>query len=197
MFELNKTIARDAMVDPDDVLKSKYALSALGYYDRSNDVNKYPDNELFTAINSFQKNNDLIVDEAMKPKGETEQYISRKLAQIKEKTKKTYQEGMALKDFGVNYKDMIAADTIGADKYFHCLANYKASDRGKYGSDMAQKLSNKRAKFKKEKRGNSNYDIFEDQTANIWGREAASMNKFDNARQACSTFRPKALNDKY
>jgi len=47
----------------------------------------------------------------------------------------------AVKDFVHNYRAMRKANTIGADKYFHCPANCQASQRGSAGSATAELMS--------------------------------------------------------
>ncbi|SOB59839.1 protein of unknown function [Pseudodesulfovibrio profundus] len=47
-------------------------------------------------------------------------------------------------DFVRNYTDMREANTVGADKYFHCKANYEASKRGPGGKAAAWTLSEAR-----------------------------------------------------
>jgi len=43
----------------------------------------------------------------------------------------------AMSDFIVAYRDMFSANTIGGDKYFHCVANCMATDRGWIGKGFA------------------------------------------------------------
>lgn len=45
------------------------------------------------------------------------------------------------KDFLDRYSDMRAANTIGADKYFHCMANCEAASRGLGGLIAAETIS--------------------------------------------------------
>ena len=45
------------------------------------------------------------------------------------------------RDFGKNYDDMVDANTIGADKYFHCKANCEAASRGPGGKDVSELIS--------------------------------------------------------
>lgn len=72
MFELSRTIARNASLDLDDTAKVKFSMAALGHYDDSETgLSSYADDKLFTAINDFQKDNNLKVDGVIKPNGET------------------------------------------------------------------------------------------------------------------------------
>lgn len=98
---------------------------------------------------------------------------------------------------------MREANTIGADKYFHCRANYEATENGWGGFSVAKLLGDTREAVDlmtdsfKTGIGSTLKDIGEDQQANLHGRTAARSGKFESSRQACSKFRPKALDDKY
>ena len=50
----------------------------------------------------------------------------------------------AVKDMIRNYVDMKQDNTIGADDYFHCKANYEAAQRGDYGAVTAQILGDEK-----------------------------------------------------
>jgi len=50
-------------------------------------------------------------------------------------------------DMWMNYEDMKKANTIGADKYFHCMANCEAARRGPGGVLAAQVISNLREDY--------------------------------------------------
>lgn len=50
----------------------------------------------------------------------------------------------AVEDFVRNHFDMREANTIGGDKYFHCVANCQAAQRGSVGAATASFLSNLR-----------------------------------------------------
>ena len=47
-------------------------------------------------------------------------------------------------DFRRNYRDMVRANTIGADKVFHCRANCEGSSRGDFGESLSRGISNAR-----------------------------------------------------
>jgi peptidoglycan hydrolase-like protein with peptidoglycan-binding domain len=70
----------------DDVRKVKKAFSELGYYKRPVE-NGIIDQELDTAIHSFQKDKNLKVDGYMKPGGETERELLLSLNNKAEKKK--------------------------------------------------------------------------------------------------------------
>ena len=50
----------------------------------------------------------------------------------------------AIDDFLFNYSNMREADTISADKYFHCKANCEAARRGASGKAVACFISDTR-----------------------------------------------------
>jgi len=191
MFELKKTVSRNSQTDLDDTANIKFALTSMGYYDDTESgLSPYSDDDLFTSIQSYQKDNELEPDGVIKPDGPT-QY------KMKESLKKDKKAGNAFTDFARNYFDMRKANTINADKYFHCKANYEAAERGNESAKRAEQLSKARIKYKKRFKNDTSKDIFEDQGANIYGREAAKSGKFTSAREACEVFRPNGLDDKY
>jgi hypothetical protein len=197
MFILNKVIARNSPVDLEDMAKTKFALTSLNYYDDTKaGMSPYGDDDVFNSIKSFQKDSNLRIDGVMKPEGPTHTAIKTKLDQDKT-------AGNVFTDFIKNYEDMRSANTIGADKYFHCKANYEASQRGWSGLAAANFMSNMREAgnmavdtFKKGV-GRTVRDVADDQKANKYGRDAARAGNFSSASEACSIFRPKGLNDKY
>lgn len=190
MFKIKKTLARNTNADLEDMANIKFALTSLGYYDDSRTgLSPYADGQLFHSIRSFQNENDLKVDGVIEPEGPTQEKIKGKLGESTEMFG-------AYADFLKNYWNMREANTIGADKYFHCVANYEAAKRGWNGRKTAESLSKARLRYKQYK-GNTSYDLFQDQTANIFGREAADFGEFQSARDACSIFRPEGLDEKY
>ena len=115
----------------------------------------------------------------------------------------------AAKDFKKSYDKMIKAQTVGADKYFHCKANCEASARGKIGEGVAKIISDGREVTDQiRKPSTTDADVAADQSANRLGRDGGSSlrNAAPDASQVglerlcratCSTLRPKALDDKY
>lgn len=196
MFKLSKRIARDVSTDLGDTAIVKFALTSLGYYDDSKTgLSPYGDDQLFHSIKSFQKNKKLKVDGVINPDGPTQ-------GAIKDNLNKDPKAGTAFGDFWKNYWDMRDADTYGADKYFHCKANYEATKRGWDGFAAAGFISNMREAgnlvWDPIKKGQFPFkDTMEDQHANKHGRSAARSNKFSSASEACAIYRPAGLNDKY
>jgi DNA-directed RNA polymerase len=197
MFTLNRVISRDTNTHPDDTSIIKSALTALGYYDDSETgLSPYPDDQLFKSINSFQKDNELKVDGVIKPDGPTQ-------AKIKEKVSENKSAENALNIFMRNRQDMMDANTIGADKYFHCVANYEATRSGWNGEKNAESLSNAREilfmpkEIIKHGFKDALKDSVHDQLANMYGRTAAKSGNFPSAQEACAIYRPKGLDDKY
>jgi RHS repeat-associated protein len=101
------------------------------------------------------------------------------------------------KDFIKNYRNMRQANTIGADKYFHCKANCEASKRGFGGRVESYLLSETRELFDEYIKRDSAEACNADRFANNQGRQAGSQNKNVDCRQACGNFRPPALNSRY
>ncbi|MEM9469265.1 MAG: peptidoglycan-binding protein [Pseudomonadota bacterium] len=191
MFKIKSTIAENSQSDLDDQAIIKTAMTTLGYYDDSDTgLNPYADRKLFHSVKDFQKDNNLKVDGVIKPDGPTQKTI-------KDRIKATPQTFGAFKDFTKNYLDMRQANTIDADKYFHCKANYEATSRGWRGNEVAIGLSNNREKFGQLVKGDSKKDRQDDQKANKHGRDAAQSGNYSSAKAACEIFRPKGLNDKY
>ena len=93
-------------------------------------------------------------------------------------------------DFVQNYRHMREANTIGADKYFHCNANCEATQRGEHGEVMATLLSNFRELFDRLVKGDPLEASDADQEANRHGRENASTGECGDV---CEAFRPGAL----
>ena len=106
--------------------------------------------------------------------------------------------------FERNFEAMVEANTIGADKYFHCKANCEASLNGPVGEATANVISNLRELTDAPKTivlGRAD-DSSADQTANEFGRTAAPwafhVDAPDNfCRAYCDGFRPVALDQKY
>ncbi|MGQ0528079.1 MAG: peptidoglycan-binding protein, partial [Alphaproteobacteria bacterium] len=189
MFTLKRSIARDTRTDFDDVAAVTFALAALGYYDDTETgLSPYADDGLFRSIKSFQKDNDLKDDGVMKTDGPTQ-------AKMNDKLKSDEKSVSAFGVFWRNYIDMREVQLDGADKYFHCKANYEATEKG--WATRAENLSDQRAWYKKNIKKDSNLDVWEDQGANIWGREAAKTGKYKSASEACEIHRPEGLDEKY
>ncbi|KAM5224510.1 serum amyloid A protein-like isoform 3-T3 [Hipposideros larvatus] len=92
------------------------------------------------------------------------------------------------------YSDMIEANYINSDKYFHARGNYEAAQRGPGGVWAAEVLSNAKENSERVtdflKYGDSGHgveDSMADQFANEWGRSGRDPNYF----------RPRGLPPKY
>jgi len=197
MFMMKAPVSRFHVVDLDDTSNVKLALTSLGYYDDSeNGFSPYTDNQLFSSIQAFQKDNGLKVDGVINPEGQTH-------AKIKEDLQKNKRSGNTFLDFKRNFDLMKEADTIGADKYFHCIANYEAANRGWLGKVGANLMSGIREitgapkEILRDGLSERLNDIEKDMEANRHGREAARSEKYASAKEACAIFRPKGLNEKY
>lgn len=189
MFNLQSTISKDSPVNTEDSSKIKLSLTSLGYYDDTQTgLSPYSDDAFYQSIDSFQKKHTLKRDGVIKPDGPTHQKIKSELI-------KSTQAGNAFLDFKNNFDRMNEANTACADKYFHCVANYQATQRGWDGELIAHGLSD--IKEFKDKYIKNYPDGEEDQKANKHGRQAAKSRQYNSAREACAIFRPDALDEKY
>lgn len=100
-------------------------------------------------------------------------------------------------DFGSNYMDMREANTIGADKYFHCKANCEAARRGGPGAGVAELLSDSREWFDQNVRGDSPQASRADQAANSYGRSQAIAQPTMPCSAICARYRPAGLDPKH
>lgn len=98
-------------------------------------------------------------------------------------------------DFASNYDDMRDANTIGADKYFHCKANCEASKRGENGQKAAEVLSDARETFDQKVKGDKPAASVEDQKANKYGRD--SHKNHESCSDTCYPYRPNGLDLKF
>jgi hypothetical protein len=102
----------------------------------------------------------------------------------------------ATSDFLRNYRDMRAANTIGADKYFHCKANCEATRRGPAGEAAACRISDSREYTDQALKGDPFSASLADQAANALGRSEA-LSSGASCRQVCAPFRPTGLPTQY
>ena len=111
----------------------------------------------------------------------------------------------ATKDMARNYFDMKKDKTIGGDDYFHCKANFEASQRGDYGEKTAKALGDAKERFDyfknrlfRAKSGPQAYqDYLHDTDVNMQGRHQAKTGLYSNSREGCNYFRVDGINEKY
>lgn len=103
----------------------------------------------------------------------------------------------AVRDFRENYDDMVEADTIGADKYFHCKANCQAARRGPLGLGVAGNIDMGREATATVRKGVNARDFIEDMTANLRGLGGGAFHPEESCSEICAAHRPRALNPKY
>jgi hypothetical protein len=101
------------------------------------------------------------------------------------------------KIFRRNYDNMIEANTIDADKYFHCMANCEASQRGAIGRATARAISDVRELTDVIRKGDSFDDVAADQRANRTGREGGANNPDQPCTNTCQTHRPRGLDERH
>jgi hypothetical protein len=104
--------------------------------------------------------------------------------------------------FSRNYADMRDANTIGADKYFHCKANCEASSLGDTGESVARTISNGREIVDQRLKGDPRSASLADQRANVAGRSAGrrireGRSEAHQCTAACDHFRPNGLSKRY
>ncbi len=115
------------------------------------------------------------------------------------------QIGGAIQDMSRNYFDMKKDNTVGADDYFHCKANFEATQRGPYGETIAQNFGDAKERFdyfsnrlfKGVNFPNAYSDYFHDKDVNMQGRHQAKTGLYSNSRAGCNYFRVPGINDKY
>ncbi|CAN5599630.1 hypothetical protein BH10ACI1_BH10ACI1_00460 [soil metagenome] len=96
-----------------------------------------------------------------------------------------------LADFSRNYSDMRTANTVGADKFFHCMANCQSSRKGSMGNLISNAIGEGREYFDEYIKGDSRKDCDEDRFANETGRFGGI--RCQPCEEVCSQFRPKSL----
>ncbi len=92
---------------------------------------------------------------------------------------------LGIKDMWNAYREMKKANTKKSDKYFHCLSNCRASNRGYGGKIAAQQISDFREWYQEAFDGLEACE--EDQKANRQGREGG------NCAETCKMFKPSWL----
>ncbi|HOU15338.1 MAG TPA: RHS repeat-associated core domain-containing protein [Anaerolineae bacterium] len=93
-----------------------------------------------------------------------------------------------------NYSKMREANTIGGDKYFHCMANCKASRWPLLGKQQAYIASELREWNDQVRKGDSEEACNADRAANAQGRDS---NSNQSCEQACRSLRPAGLHPQY
>jgi uncharacterized protein RhaS with RHS repeats len=102
----------------------------------------------------------------------------------------------AIADFTKNYRDMRDANTIGADKYFHCMANCQAARRGPVGEGMSEMISETREFVDENIKGDSPQACDADRAANAQGRSGKDTPEVP-CSSVCQSLRPRGLDPKY
>jgi len=121
------------------------------------------------------------------------------------KKEKLRQAAQAVSDMNRNYWDMQRDNTVGADDYFHCKANYEATQRGATGERVAERLGNAKENFdfwyNQARKGltplEASRDKMHDKQVNEIGRQRAKSGLYSNSKAGCHSFRVKGINDKY
>ena len=111
----------------------------------------------------------------------------------------------AVGDLVKNYYDMRRDDTIGNDDYFHCKANFDATQRGEWGEATAKYLGDAKERFDYIKNRLKNNisapdaytDYLDDKNVNMQGRHQQKTGLYNNSKQGCLYFRKEDTDDKY
>jgi RHS repeat-associated protein len=98
-------------------------------------------------------------------------------------------------DFLRNYQNMIDANTIGGDAYFHCMANCEAASRGLGGETAAEWISEGRELFDEYIKGDPASACNADRAANSLGRAGGVTGQACKA--ACQSVRPRGLTSRF
>ncbi|WP_417793009.1 peptidoglycan-binding domain-containing protein [Terasakiella pusilla] len=81
LFNVGSTVSPSSNIKPDDILKTKSALNAVGSYKVPEfGITDIPDTGMIDGLKAFQANNGLKVDGVMKPGGPTENALGQTLA---------------------------------------------------------------------------------------------------------------------
>ena len=110
--------------------------------------------------------------------------------QVVIKTPPDIQAAQAVADFVRNYRKMRDANTIGADKYFHCMANCEASSRGVGGDLAAKVIGEARELLDQYVKGDPIEACNADRAANAQGRAGATKG---TCASACGNLRPPSM----
>jgi RHS repeat-associated protein len=98
------------------------------------------------------------------------------------------------RDFWRNYRDMRDANTINADKYFHCMANCEGASRGWAGVQTAEDISETREWVDEHVKGDPRWACDQDRAANALGRRRQPPGSCQNV---CAPLRPPGLPPRY
>jgi RHS repeat-associated protein len=104
------------------------------------------------------------------------------------------QFGGGTSDFWNNYWLMREANTIGADKYFHCMANCEATKRGPGGADAASFIGEGREVFDHYIKRDSPQACNEDRAANRTGQKTLFT---ESCQETCGGYRVPGLNPRF
>ena len=108
-------------------------------------------------------------------------------------------------DFIKNYNEMIEANVIGADKYFHSKANCEGAQRGEFGELVAKAIGDLRELTDLYRnileKGYSLKLTLEDKEADLeanrYGREQGKNNPGEDSSVLVDIYRPNGFPDKY
>jgi hypothetical protein len=91
------------------------------------------------------------------------------------------------------YQEMRDANTIGADKYFHCVAHCNATSLGDIGEFISDMFGELREWLDENVKGDPRAACDADREANKRGRRGAGK----NCKEECAALRPRGLSNEY
>ena len=106
-------------------------------------------------------------------------------------------QALAARDFWRNYWEMREANTMGADKYFHCKANCQSARRGMGGDVAAALISESRELIDEYVFRDSRQVCDEDRAANDLGRQGGMREPLRSCEEICAPLRPASLDLRY
>lgn len=158
-----------------------------------------------------------LVEEARKLQNNIRNMLKELFNKLKTKTGKLYENfcqniideatnwDNAAGDFARNYNDMVNANTINADKYFHSKANCQATQRGGAGEVLAEAISilreieegTRKVLFEGANLIEQIEDANRDMEANEYGREQGKMIPNGDCEGLIDILRPNGLPGEY
>ena len=100
----------------------------------------------------------------------------------------------AIWHFWKNYREMRKARTIGADKFFHCMAHCQAAKEGPVGYGLSNVVGEGRELWDEYIKRDSRSECDNDRAANERGREG-DKNKL--CKEICKPLKPQRWNPNY
>ncbi|MBQ2872287.1 hypothetical protein IJE86_11345 [bacterium] len=186
-------------------------------YDKLKDLPQRTKKKSCDCITSLPSEFKLLVDNIQNLQNHIKNMVYNILTYLKTNSSVIYKEACeniinqamywdnAAGDFARNYLDMLNANTINADKYFHAKANCEATQRGGAGEILAVAISQSREIEEGLRKvileGNNIIEQIQDAKrdleANKYGREQGKLHPNINCKILIDSLRPNGLSEKY